>query len=73
MVPVDWRCSEARRVDGRLIASPWERPSCEVGRLESVSKARSSSIVSSTSSDGGDSSGEGMVLRVVGFGWVRSS
>lgn len=73
MVPVDLRFSELMRADPRLLVSPLDRPSCDFGRSESVSKAASSSMVSSTSMGAGDDKGEGMVLSTLGFGCVRSS
>ena len=75
IVLVDLRFSELMRADARLDVSPLvkDRPSWDFGRVESVSRARSSSIVSSTSRGGGEDSGEGMVLRMFGFGCVRSS
>ena len=69
MVLVDWRCSEERCVGGRAAAaaaaSGWSRPSCDFGRMESVSSAQSSSMVS-TSAGGGTTSGDESPLRVVG-------
>ena len=65
IVPTDWRCSLRRCPDRRRVLLPLGRPSCDVGRTESVSRARSSSIVSST---GGDASGE-----IMPFGCRRSS
>jgi hypothetical protein len=66
MVPLDWRCSLKRFAEVRRLVSPLDRPSCEVGRIESVSRARSSSMVSST---GGCASGE----VTMPLFWVRSS
>lgn len=62
IVATDWRFSLKRWPDRRRAPG---KPSCEVGRIESVSRARSSSIVSST---GGDASGETTL-----FGCRRSS
>jgi hypothetical protein len=48
MVPTDWRFSLRRCLERWRAVG---RPSCEVGRLESVSRARSSSMVSSASGE----------------------
>jgi len=66
IVPLDWRFSLNRFADLRRVVSALDRPSWEVGRIESVSRARSSSMVSST---GGCASGE----VTMPLFWVRSS
>jgi hypothetical protein len=63
IVPTELRLSELKRADLRLRPSTLDRPSCDFGRISSVSRARSSSMVSSTSTGG----------EARPLGWDRSS
>ena len=70
MVLTERRCSKLSRPDLRWVPSLLDRPSWDLGRAASVSKARSSSMVSSTSTGGG---GLAKPLGPLGGAWTRSS